>query len=139
MGIAEPKFEAVNSLEAALLQAQAGALPTDDFLKVLAESQVFMLIDRDIGPTGIWDNSAEPMILSNAAGAPVLALFTAPERSTQWPSRLPKYQFGMLTDFHWLLRGVAPNVGVVVNPGSTVGLEISPSRVAELRARAGHK
>ena len=127
----------MNSLERALLQAQNGELATDDFLAVLLESKVFMLIDKDIGPSGVWDNSAEPMVLFNAQHAPVLAIFTAPERSSEWAMHSPKYKFGLLTDFRWLLKGVAPNVGVVVNPGSSAGLEIAPSRVVELRTQSG--
>lgn len=53
-------FEALNSLETALLEAQHGKLVADDFLNKLLESQVFVLIDKDIGSSGVWDNSAEP-------------------------------------------------------------------------------
>lgn len=125
-------FEPLNELESALVQAQAGSLSVPDFLGKLSTSQVFVLLDKDPGPSGLWDNSAAPMVLSNSAGAPVLALFTAPARSDGWPAQIPRFSFGLLTDFGWLLRGIAKGVGIVVNPGHSVGLELSPERVAKL-------
>jgi hypothetical protein len=102
-------------------------------MQTLLASKVFVLIDKDIGPTGIWDNSATPMVLSNSKGSPVLAIFTAPERSGEWPKRQPRFGFGLLTDFAWLLKGIETNVGIVINPGLMVGLEMQPSTVAQLR------
>lgn len=129
----EISFDAGNDLERALLEAQAGRLATEKFLKMLLASQVFILLDKEIGP-GCWDNSASPMILSNLASGRVLATFTSPERSKGWPDQLPRFKFGLLTDFRWLVKGIAPGVGVVVNPGLPVGLELSPERVSELKA-----
>ena len=129
-------FEPSNELERALVSAQQGELPLPTFMQMLLASKVFVLLDKEIGPSGAWDNSASPMVLSNAQGAAVLAMFTAPERSGEWPKRQSHFAFGLLTDFAWLLKGIAPNVGVVINPGLSVGLEIQPSTVAQLRAQA---
>lgn len=133
MSNATDTFQAANNLERALLEAQTGRLSVGEFLNTLLSSQVFVLLDKEVAPNG-WDNSASPMVLSNHSGIPVLATFTSPERSDGWPAQLPQFSFGLLTDFRWLLRGVAPGVGVVVNPGLSVGLELAPERVAELRA-----
>lgn len=129
-------FEPSNDLERALVAAQLGKLSVPTFMQTLAASKVFVLIDKEIGPSGVWDNSASPMVLSNAQGAPVLAMFTAPERSGEWPKLQPHFAFGLLTDFSWLLKGIAPNIGIVINPALSVGLEIQPSTVAQLRAQA---
>jgi hypothetical protein len=129
-------FEPANDLERALVAAQLGELPVPAFMQTLLMSKVFVLIDKEIGPSGVWDNSASPMVLSNAQGTPILAMFTAPERSGDWPERQPRFAFGLFTDFAWLLKGVAPNVGVVINPGLSVGLEIQPPTVAQLRVQA---
>jgi hypothetical protein len=63
-------------------------------------------------------------------------MFTAPERSTSWHKQLPRFEFGLLVQFQWLLRGIASNVGVVINPGHSVGLELAPEAVANLKARS---
>jgi hypothetical protein len=78
-------FEPLNDLESALIQAQAGNLSAMDFLGKLSKSKVFVLLDKELPPSGLRDNSASLLVLSNIAGTPVLALFTAPERSEGWP------------------------------------------------------
>jgi hypothetical protein len=129
------QFEPLNPLESRLLQAQRGRSTTREFMETLMESKVTVLLDKELGPSGQWDNSATPLVLSNAAGNPVLAMFTAPERATPWHNRVPGYEFGLVTDFRWLLRGIGEDVGVVINPGHPVGMELIPEGVAKLKAR----
>ncbi|MBB1089312.1 SseB family protein [Lysobacter sp. SG-8] len=131
----QPQFVPANDLEALLLQAQLGRVPASEFLDALLSSQVVVLLDKDPGPSGVWDNSASPLVLSNSSGSPVLAMFTAAERSTPWHKQLPRFEFGLLVQFQWLLRGIASNVGIVINPGHPVGLELAPEAVVDLRAR----
>jgi len=135
----QQEFKPLNDLEVALTQAQAGKLSMPEFFGKLTISQVFMLLDKEIGDSGAWDNSATPMVLTNQAGKPVLALFTAPPRAEGWPERVPHFSYGLLTDFTWLLRGVQPDVGIVINPGLPVGCELSAERVAELATNARQK
>jgi len=136
MSIQSPKFEPQNELEHSLVQAQAGRLPVPELMRAFLTSQVFVLLDKDPGPSGKWDNSSSPMVLSNSTGSPLLAIFTSPERSSTWPTQLPQFAFGLLTNFSWLLKGIAPNVGIVVNPGSSVGMEIPPAGVQQLLAES---
>lgn len=126
-------FNPTNSVERALLEAQQGRVAPTAFFDELLKSQVFVLLDREIGPEGGWDPSINLCILTNASGLPVAAVFTAPDRSAPWHERLPQFQFGLLVSFTWLLRGLGPGVGVVVNPGLTVGVELSPEAIANLR------
>lgn len=135
MNSASDAFLPVNDLERALVEAQEGRLPVDSFLEALHASQVFILLDKDPGASG-WDNSALPMVLNNQQGIPVLAVFSSPERSKIWTSRQPSFSYGMLTDFKWLLKGIASTVGVVLNPGESFGLELSPERVSNLKNKA---
>jgi hypothetical protein len=58
----------------------------------------------------------------------------ARRRSSEWPTRFPQFTFGLITDFKWLLKGVQAGVGIVINPGSSAGLEMPPSGVLELKA-----
>jgi hypothetical protein len=128
------EFEPVNELERCLVKAQRSEVPSEAFMALLWKSQVVMLIDKDPGPSGKWDNTASPLVLTNQSNNPVMALFTSPERSTAWAKQVPQFCFGMQTDFNWLIRGVSPGVGIVVNPGLPFGLEITAERVQEMRA-----
>jgi hypothetical protein len=129
-------FMPVNRLESLLLQAQRGEATVEALLDTLLASQVFVLLDKDPGPGSVWNNTASPLVLGNASGSPVLAVFTDRERSTRLRQQVPGYEFGLLVQFRWLVLGIANDVGAVINPGNAVGFELSPERVAELKSRA---
>ena len=126
-----PSFQPINALEDALIEAQAGRLDAQGFLDTLMRAQVFVLIDKDPGAED-WDNTATPLVLPNGSGLQVMAVFTAAERSEMWPARIPQFTHGLPTDFRTLVRGIAKEVGIVINPGHAAGLELSADRVAAL-------
>jgi hypothetical protein len=126
------EFHPGNELERALVQAQARTMSVDDFFARLLTSQVALLLDKEVPESG-WDNSISPMVLASPRGGNVLAAFTGVDRATPMSQRSNSHKYALLVDFRWVLRGVAPGVGIVVNPGWPVGVEIEPSRVAELK------
>jgi hypothetical protein len=128
-------FEPINDLERALLQAQEGHISIPALLDIFLSSQFFVLLDKEIPPEG-WDNSISLMVLNGSGGDPMLAVFTAPLRSSGWPKQHPQFAFGLLVDFKWLLRGTMPGSGMVVNPGWKVGLEIPPWGLQKLKTKA---
>jgi hypothetical protein len=128
------EFKPTNALEQALLDARQGRLPGEHFLELLLGSRVSILLDKDPGPSGVWDNSASPLILQAPSGA-VLAMFTSLERTSAWQARIPKFQYQLETDFRWLLMGIAQGVGAIINPG-TIGLVLTGERIAEIKAAA---
>ncbi|MBD9480963.1 SseB family protein [Pseudoxanthomonas sp. PXM02] len=129
----EKEFSPTNSLEHALLDAQQGTGSPAAFFDQLLTSQVFVLLDKDIGPEGRWDPSINMCVLTNAAGGPFVAAFTAPERSTPWHEHLPQFGYGLLVSFTWLLQGLGSEVGVVINPGGSVGVELAPEAIGRLK------
>lgn len=129
-----PRFDPLNALENALLDAQAGRLSTAGLIEQLLASQVFILLDRDPGPEDARDDEARPLLLSNAQGQPVLAMFSAPERAISMTVSFPQYGFGLQVEFRWLLRLVRPGVGLVMNPGAVAGFELPADTVLALQA-----
>lgn len=117
-------FEPNNDLEHVLVQAQAGKLSVPDFFAYLLKSQVVILLDSAPPQSGPWDNNISPLVLRSSTGSNVLAVFTSKERATPMAQKAKKHQYALLTDFNWVLKGVAPGVGIVINPGWPVGLEI---------------
>jgi len=134
--VTEREFSPVNPLEHALIGAQQGTGSPSTFFDELIGSQVFVLLDKEVGPDGRWDPSISLCVLTNAAGGPVVAAFTAPERSSPWHHRLPQFQYGLLVSFTWLLQGLGPDVGVVFNPGHSVGVELAPEAINRLKQQA---
>lgn len=132
-----PSFDPLNDLESALLDAKTGAGSIDTLIDRLQSSQVFLLLDRDPGPEGARDESAQPLLLNNAQGQPVLAMFSAPERSISMTVAWPQYAFGVWVEFRWLMRLVRPGVGLVLNPGAVAGFEMPAEGVQALQAELG--
>jgi hypothetical protein len=130
-----PLFEPSNDLERALVAALQNQLPVPAFVQTLQTSKIFVLLDRAPAPGKVWDDSVAPMVLSNAGKTPFLAIFTAPERAGAWVKRQTAFGVGLSTDFAGLLQGMAPNLGLVINPGLPVGFELQPATVAQLRAQ----
>jgi hypothetical protein len=130
-------FTASNALEQALLDAQTGKIPPSKLFESLYAAQVFVLIDKEIGVGGMWSNDISMLVLNSQSGTPMIAMFTSPERAMGWPERAPAFKFGLLTDFSWLLKGLATEAGVVINPGSAIGVELTASIVQQLRESAG--
>ena len=126
------EFHASNELENALVQAQARTMPVDDFFGRLLASQVALLLDKEVPESG-WDNSISPLVLVSPRGDNVLAVFTGVERAMPMSQTSSSHKYALFVDFRWVLKGVAPGVGIVVNPGWPVGVETEPARVAELK------
>ena len=126
------EFHPDNELERALVQAQAGTMSTEEFLGRLLDSQVTLLLDKEVPESG-WDNSISPLVLASPRGGNVLAAFTGVDRVVPMSQGSNSYKYALLVDFRWVLKGVAPGVGIVINPGWPVGVEIEPARVAELK------
>ena len=133
---AASSFTPLNALEQALLDTQHGRLLPAAFFQQLCDSQVFILIDKEIPEGGSWTPEIALLVLNSQSGFPVLAMFTAPERSLAWLQRAPAFQFGLQVDFRWLLQSIASGVGVVLNPGAVVGVELPPELVNKLKAGA---
>lgn len=128
-----PPFEPTSELERLLADAQHGRLPAADLMNALLTSQVYVLGDRDLLPDGSWDEATALLMLADPAGTPMLAMFTTPERATDWLDYYPQYTFGRHARFEWLVTSASADSGVVVNPGSAVGWEISPVGVGRLK------
>lgn len=131
--MSDAEFVPGNALETALVLAQQGKASTPDFLNQLVGSQVFVLLDKELGPEGQWDPAINLCVLTNAKGNPMVAVFTAPERAIPWSERLPQFQHGLLVNPTWLIQGLGPTVGIVVNPGHPVGVELSPDAVRQMK------
>lgn len=133
-GVGDVSFVPLNALESVLQSVRAGEAPAADFLQALPSSQVVVLLDTDPGPEGNWESSALPLVLNSPQGSPVLAIFTAPERAIAMTSQFPAFCHGLQIDCAWMLQRISAGVGLVVNPGTLMGMEIPPSVVTQLQA-----
>ncbi len=130
--------EARNELEAKILDAQEGRITSDDLLKTLMGSQVFMPVQDEKAPVlNIRrSNRAQPLVLSSEEeGTPILVLFSSPERAKPFIKDFPGFTGGILESFQWVLQNMGSGYGVALNPNTEVGFDMEPETVQELIER----
>lgn len=73
-----------------------------------------------------------PVTVRNADGVKLFAAFTSATRAKEWGD--PRYRFTFWITTPDALGLVRAGNGLVLNPGSTTGIEVSPAGVDHLRA-----
>jgi hypothetical protein len=134
--------EARNELEAKILEAQEGRITSDDLLKMLMGSQVFMPVQDEKAPVLNVQRStrAQPLVLTAEGGTPILVLFSSPERAKPFLENYPGFTGGILESFQWVLQNMGSGYGIMLNPDSEVGFDMEPETVQDLiRQLAGSK
>lgn len=128
-------FDARNELEEKLLAAQEGQLTSEEFLRYLLDTQVFMPVKDSIGIGGFTaSNRAVPLTLRSEDNVEVLILFTSPERAKDFVSEFPGYEGGLLAEFSWVLERTGSGIGISINPNWPVGFDLEPEMVQHLKS-----
>jgi SseB protein N-terminal domain len=127
-------FDARNELEAQLLAAQQGQLSSEDFMKYLMDTQVFMPVKDSIAIEGFTSSSkAIPLTLKTEDNIEVLILFTSPDRAKEFVVEFPGYEGGLLAEFSWVLERTGSGVGISINPNWPVGFDLEPEMIQQLK------
>lgn len=130
----EAVFEAKNELERQLEALHTGSLSETDFLRHLSVTEIFMPI-QDNSTLGIQrSTSAQPLVVEDESGIPVMLLFTSPERAKPVVQEFPGFGGGLLTEFKWILEKMETGMGISLNPGWEIGYDIEPETVKRLQA-----
>ncbi|MFS0717714.1 SseB family protein [Arthrobacter sp. 1P04PC] len=118
----------LNDLEEKLARGeQPDANPVDVILSFLNNEVYIASSDTLEGP----DSQVEPLVLANASGNPVLAVFSHPSRVTeQYLAAAPNI---LGTQGAAILGNLGDELGMVINPGAAYGFEIDPEGVANIR------
>jgi hypothetical protein len=126
-------LEPHNELERLLARAQAGELAGEDFLRELLLAQVFMPVYEKYQISGFQrSDQAQPLLLEGEDGSRLLALFTSPERAKPFLAEYPGYEGGLLAEFKWVLEKTGSGIGIILNPGYDLGMEMEPEMVQQL-------
>jgi len=128
-------FETRNELEENLLAAQEGQMSSESFMEYLMETQVFMPVKDSIGIEGFTSNDkAVPLTLKTEDNIEVLILFTSPDRSKEFLQDFQGYDGGLLAEFKWVLERTGSGIGISINPGIAVGMDLEPDMIAQLKS-----
>ncbi|HEY1155950.1 MAG TPA: SseB family protein [Arthrobacter sp.] len=118
----------LNDLEEKLATGgQADANPVDVILSFL-NSEVYIISSDTV--EGV-DSQVEPLVLANADGDPVLAVFSHPSRVDQQYLEAAPNVLG--TQGAAIIANLGDELGMVINPGAAYGFEINPEGVANIR------
>lgn len=112
-------------IETLLQTAMAGQLPIKAFMKAFVASEVVLLTGSLVTP----DGSGFDPLLFDKQGVLHVAVFTDPARVGFHSEQAPHQIRWLMLD---VLRRVPGGYGVVINPGTTLGFEISPDGVGEI-------
>lgn len=118
----EPHRE--NDLEVTMRSVRSGELPSERLAPALLEAELVVLVDGTPDPT-----TFQPLVV-HRDDANFLAVFTATD---QVPAEFGEGRSALLLPGRLLISGAAPEVGLVLNPGSAGAMEIPPSALAALR------
>ena len=118
----------LNDLEEKLATGgQTDANPVDVILSFL-NSEVYIISSDTV--EGV-DSQVEPLVLANADGDPVLAVFSHPSRVDQQYLEAAPNVLG--TQGAAIIANLGDELGMVINPGAAYGFEINPEGVANIR------
>ncbi|HHJ13712.1 MAG TPA: SseB family protein [Gammaproteobacteria bacterium] len=128
------RFTPHNDLEQRLQALQEGRLEVNTFMHNLLDEQLFMPVEDDSSEIqGLQTTTrAKPLTLDTEDGQTVLILFTSPERAKPFVAGLGNYNGGLLVDFGWILERVGGGIGISINPGHEIGLDLEEDMVAGL-------
>jgi len=128
-------FETRNELEENLLAAQEGQMSSESFMEYLMETQVFMPVKDSIGIEGFTSSDkAVPLTLKTEDNIEVLILFTSPDRSKEFLKDFQGYDGGLLAEFKWVLERTGSGIGISINPGIAVGMDLEPDMITQLKS-----
>jgi hypothetical protein len=121
-------LQPLNDLEEKLARGeQPDANPVEVILSFLNNEVYIVSSDTIDGP----DSQVEPLVLANASGEPVLAVFSHPSRvAEQFLAAAPNV---LGTQCSAIIGNLGDKLGMVINPGAVYGFEIDPEGVANIR------
>ena len=112
-------------IETLLKAAMDGAVPIRTFMEAFVASEVVLLTGSLVTP----DGSGFDPLLFDKQGTLHVAVFTDPARVGNHAQQAPHQIRWLMLD---VLRRVPGGYGVVINPGTSLGFEISPGGVGEI-------
>jgi hypothetical protein len=118
----------LNDLEEKLAKGgHPDASPVDVILSFL-NSEVYIISSDGVDGE---DSQVEPLVLANADGDPVLAVFSHPSRVDQQYLEAAPNVLG--TQGAAIIANIGEELGMVINPGAAYGFEIDPEGVANIK------
>ncbi len=117
----------VTALESKLEEARSGQSSMSDFLHTFSESNIIVPSGSEIMP----DGSGFQPVMFDKGGSQMVACFTAMERIGDF-ARVASYCLSIKgSEF---LKRIPTGYGLVVNPGQSLGFDVTPDGIRQIVA-----
>lgn len=123
-------FRPLNDFERALEQAQGGRLEVHELIRVLVSSDLAVPSAEEV----MADGSDFSPLLFNKNGVQMLACFSDKSRIGEFADMTP---YCLMMKGRELLRRMPPGYGLVINPGLTVGFDMTSDGIARFISELG--
>lgn len=121
-----------NEFERSIMDALAEKINFDEFCELFMQSQVFILLDRDLEADPDMDNF-NPLALTHSDGYDALVIFSSQELAEGMLDQTGDHQYIMVTDVTWIVEGISKGAGMMLNPGTVIAVDLEPQMVEHLQ------
>lgn len=128
--------EQLNELEFAMQAGRDGKLSLATVFQVLLRSPIWVLLNKEV-EEGDKPDDVQALLVKDQEGKPLIAMFSNPEHAESVKEKNPDYPHPRQVPAAGILDNIAPQVGVVINPGKQVSLQIHAEGVVELKNHLG--
>jgi len=121
-----------NEFEQSIIDALAEIISFDQFCEVFMTTQVFIFLDSDLDADPEMENF-NPLALTSPKGYDALVIFSSQELAESILDQTGDHQYIMVVDTAWIVEGINPGAGLMLNPGTLLAVDIEPQMVEHLQ------
>ncbi len=131
--ISKDAFQPKNTLEEVLLSVAGASAHIPVFIELLRKSQIFA--PSPAAPEALQQGKGFALLVfDHPEHGKMVALFTSADRLAPVAELFRAAQSALLVEFTWVLGAMPQELGIVINPGWEVGLEMPSDGLAKLRS-----
>ncbi|MCP1727365.1 hypothetical protein J2T60_001330 [Natronospira proteinivora] len=132
----EDDFEIRNELEFLIQSGRDGMVSLRTIFQASLRANLWMVLNRKLEP-GDSLSKVQSLMATNEEGEQLLTLFTGKERCEGFLGKREGYEYPTPFPAPMLLDNMGENMGLVINPGLPVGIQISAEGVKTLKREVG--
>ncbi|MEA5445456.1 SseB family protein [Gammaproteobacteria bacterium AB-CW1] len=129
-------FEARNELEFLIQAGRDGKVSLGTIFQCLLRSPLYMVMNQPVQP-GDRLNDVQGLMVTDKEGGQLLTVFTAEERTEDFCRKQEGFEHPTRFPAPILLDNMRDDMGLVINPGLTVGIQVTAKGVRSLKREFG--
>lgn len=131
-----PTFDPNAEMEYLLEGAKEGKVSIITVYQALLRAPVYAMFDRSMDPDNL-DTSANALVFETSDMGKLMVLFTAPEHADLIDSDLGEFAHPGQLAGEYVVSSLAPDTGIILNPGHDLGMKLSSEGLARLKTDFG--